>query len=116
MSPYDFERKSPRAIAIAGVYFLFNNRNKIVYVGRSVNIEKRVYQHFIQKKKKFTSYSFIQTAHAEYLEIQYIKEYSPLYNDTYCNSRNYTPVNLKNYLIRQKLTEENIISKRTRIL
>lgn len=69
---------------ISGVYFLIS-RNKIVYVGSSVNCYERIECHrrgMMNKNIKFDSY-FIESVDGDYfrvLEAKYIKEFRPKHN------------------------------------
>jgi hypothetical protein len=62
-----------------GVYFLIND-NRIVYVGRSVNIEARVGSH--HATKVFTHYAFVECpeSHMNALEGLYIEKFDPPLN------------------------------------
>ncbi len=35
-----------------GVYYFLNNKNEVVYVGKSINIKKRIMEHFVDKTEK----------------------------------------------------------------
>lgn len=37
---------------VAGVYYMYNQHNQIIYIGKSINIKKRVFQHFAAETKK----------------------------------------------------------------
>lgn len=37
---------------LCGVYYLFNDKNEIIYIGKSINIKKRLNQHFKSTDKK----------------------------------------------------------------
>lgn len=64
-----------------GVYFLIK-KDKIVYVGESIDVDKRIIQHIQEKKKSFDRFAFIECGN-EYiceLEAEYIAKLSPVYN------------------------------------
>jgi hypothetical protein len=68
---------------ICGIYGLFH-KNKLVYVGQSRHVYKRIKQHQRTKKIPFTHYSIFKTsckrAEMSIIESIYINYYSPLYN------------------------------------
>ena len=61
-----------------GIYLL-KKKNKVVYVGQSINIHRRVEQH---KDKEFDSYDFIECDKSllNCTEEFYILRYNPIYN------------------------------------
>ncbi len=73
-----------------GVYFLYNEKNELLYVGKSVNIHKRVNQHFtnpsskskaLQKLTEEVSYEKTGNELMALLkENEYIKKLQPKYN------------------------------------
>jgi len=72
-------------LAIRGIYFLYTN-NKIVYIGISTNIGKRLRAHIINKntdKKDITSIKVIRYQRGDdifILETQLIEYFKPFYN------------------------------------
>ena len=63
-----------------GVYFLFNNDN-LIYIGKSINIFRRLNDHI--KDKYFDNYSFIKCnteQEADKLELEMIIKYKPKLN------------------------------------
>lgn len=70
-----------RKAGIPGIYFLIDGL-RIVYVGQSMNIHARIYQHRIERKKQFTSYFLLPCQPEELtpLESLYIQRYRPKYN------------------------------------
>ena len=76
----------PLPVVLCGIYFLIEDR-AIVYVGKSVNILRRVYEHISIKeygasKKGFDSFSFVtvDAARLDDMEKHYISEFLPKYN------------------------------------
>lgn len=69
-----------KPIKIEGVYFLFD-KDEIIYIGKSVNIYKRIYAHKI-KGVCFDSFSFLKIEIEQLLtmERKYIKKYKPKNN------------------------------------
>lgn len=64
------------------VYFLFHN-HKIVYIGKTNNIQNRIYQHKMESIKTFTDFRCIRFPSDEEAiinEVEYIKHYLPKYN------------------------------------
>lgn len=61
------------------VYFLIQN-NKVVYVGKSENVEARIFSHI--KNKIFDSYSIFEVNHQDMniIEGANIMRYKPIYN------------------------------------
>lgn len=79
--PYNADRIKVKDLPICIVYFLWDN-GKIVYVGKSFNGIRRIYQHL--KSKKFDEFSYLE-CDKEYLtsiENFYIRRFCPKYNDT----------------------------------
>lgn len=65
---------------MSGIYFLLQN-GKVVYVGQSTNVEKRLIQHRCSDKE-FDSYRVMNCAHdlLLYYEKRWIKRFKPIYN------------------------------------
>jgi hypothetical protein len=61
-----------------GVYFLIL-KNKIIYVGSSINIDSSVNNH-LKKRIPFDSFSFIKSDDHQLLKIKYIIKFNPPYN------------------------------------
>lgn len=66
---------------ISGIYFLLR-RNKIVYIGRTINLINRIYQH---SEKNFDSIRIIKCNidRLEHYEIRLIRYFQPKYNQMY---------------------------------
>lgn len=66
---------------VNGVYFL-TNKGKIVYVGQSGDISKRIKQHIKEGIKIFDSFSFLKCGIREtsWQEARFINMYKPIYN------------------------------------
>jgi DNA polymerase-3 subunit epsilon len=76
----------------AGVYYFHNQKGKVIYVGKAINIKKRVISHFSGKQKSKQSQNFMREIHgvsfelcgneliALLLESYEIKKYWPAYN------------------------------------
>ena len=62
---------------ITGIYFLLR-KDKVVYVGKSINIIARVFKH----NYKFDSFSYIECAadDLDLYEVAYISKFKPRYN------------------------------------
>lgn len=99
------ESKLPKGISMemlqnlpesAGVYYLYNNYDKIVYIGKSINIQKRVMQHFSKITRKaeklaqmVASIDYVETGSelvAFLLESKEIKSHRPEVNKAQRNS------------------------------
>lgn len=67
--------------ALAGVYFLISN-SKIVYVGQSENVGKRLAEHRWDGVKVFDAFHVVECDRSLliYLERKYIQQFAPLYN------------------------------------
>lgn len=73
-----------------GVYFFYDNKDTLIYVGKSINIQKRVQQHFFGKDRKslkiqlFTKRIAYEVMGNELMALLYeselIKQHQPLYN------------------------------------
>lgn len=75
-------RKYPKKYKpICGVYFLFHNE-RLVYIGKSLNIQTRISNHITENVKLFTSFSFVKNSprNISALEEAYIEAYKPKYN------------------------------------
>jgi hypothetical protein len=77
-----------------GVYFLIQ-KNKIIYVGSSVDIYGRILSHDKMKKIPFDAFYFIEYDRSVFRakEIQYIIKLNPKYNST-IQSKNYSQLGL----------------------
>src|SRR5690554_5907900 len=74
----------------AGVYFFYDEHERLIYVGKSINIRKRVQQHFVGKDRKslkiqlFTKRIASEVMGSELIALLYesdlIKKYQPIYN------------------------------------
>ena len=72
---------------ILGVYFLYNKSNEILYIGKSVNVKKRVKQHIssgrIYMRSQIQKVGYIEM-HSEFeslmFESQLVKKFRPIYN------------------------------------
>lgn len=74
----------------AGVYFFYDEHERLIYVGKSINIRKRVQQHFTRKDRKsvkiqlFTKRIAFEVMGSELISLLYesdlIKKYQPIYN------------------------------------
>src|SRR5690554_2475500 len=73
----------------AGVYFFYDEHERLIYVGKSINIRKRVQQHFVGKDRKslkiqlFTKRIASEVMGSELIALLYesdlIKKYQPIY-------------------------------------
>ena len=75
-----FRKDHPSYRKIIGVYFLIKN-NKVVYVGQSTNIMRRIPEH---SEKVFDNFFYIEVPRLllNRVEYDYIKHYTPCYNGT----------------------------------
>ncbi|RLD75894.1 MAG: hypothetical protein DRJ10_14465 [Bacteroidetes bacterium] len=75
----------------AGIYYFFDKNNNLIYIGKSINIRKRILQHLsnsstkkaIEMRSKIIDISFEETGSeliALLLESDEIKKHKPLYN------------------------------------
>ena len=91
---------------ILGVYYFLDSSNNIIYIGKSINIKKRLDQHLKNGRKRLMS-SFINLKikklntelEALLLESQEIKKYKPIFNR---QLRRYK----KNYSIFKKINSD----------
>ncbi len=75
-----------------GVYYFYNNKHKIIYIGKAINLRKRVVSHFAHNDPDRKRQNFLRNVHkvtykqcateleAIVLESAEIKKYWPLYN------------------------------------
>lgn len=68
-------------VEVVGVYFLIKD-GKIVYIGQSTNIFKRLYEHKKDMQKQWDSYAYIECSAGELdiVESLYMFKYEPIYN------------------------------------
>lgn len=74
----------------AGVYFFYDDKEELIYIGKSINIKKRVQQHFAGKDRKslkiqlFTKKIACEPMGSELIALLYesdlIKKHQPIYN------------------------------------
>jgi len=74
---YDF-------LTIQGIYFLYN-KNKLVYIGSSTQLTKRIYSHYLGSKIEFDGFkvmAFPEKTMSEIRDVEYsyIYENLPIYN------------------------------------
>lgn len=82
---------------VAGVYFLYNKDNELVYIGQSKNIYTRILEHKFENKKKFESFihiKFDDTFTREIYEITFISIAKPKYNKLVVDDINKWALNL----------------------
>lgn len=88
LKPETFERIPPQ---ITGVYYFYNAKGEVIYVGKSKDIKKRMLQHFLSQGNKKTIRMLHEIADISYentgselvallLESSEIKNLKPLYN------------------------------------
>lgn len=77
---------------VAGVYYFHDAKGKVIYVGKAINIKKRIISHFSGKQQSIKSQQFMNAIHgvsfetcgsellALLLESAEIKKYWPIYN------------------------------------
>lgn len=75
---------------VCGVYYLYNDKSNIIYIGKSIDIRKRIIQHFKSTEKKeiklqhFTSSIIIEDTGNELIallrESELIKQHLPIFN------------------------------------
>ncbi len=67
---------------IKGVYFLINNTEQIVYIGKSKDCYNRIKTHKVNNGKLFTRYFIFDTGDADMglIETEYINKFKPFYN------------------------------------
>lgn len=74
------------ASAIAGIYFLLNDNNEVVYIGQSSNVISRIGHHCVDAEKhhKFVRVAAVAVPKSRLLEIEakYIAAYAPILNKT----------------------------------
>lgn len=98
-----------------GVYYCYNAKNEIIYIGKSVNIRKRIQQHFLSKEAKeiklqqLTEEIRFENTGSELIallrESEHIKKYKPLLNRALRRTSNfyalYTQLTTEGYLALQ---------------
>ncbi|GAH11005.1 unnamed protein product [marine sediment metagenome] len=69
---------------ICGIYFLFDYNNKLIYIGKSINIHNRIRRHEIKSINYYSIIEF-QECDLEKMEKYYIDKYNPKYNKHHKN-------------------------------
>lgn len=109
-----------------GVYLFKDNRRRVLYVGKAINLKNRVKNHFTDKNDDLRHQNLIsqvlsvdyQTVSSEIeallLEARLIKQYRPKYNSLLKDDKRYLYVGIskekypKIYLLRKPEIEENL--------
>lgn len=118
MSNLDFDKLEENLVELnvpilSGIYFLYY-RNKIVYIGKSINVYSRIRQHEEDNSKLFDNVKVIFTESIDKEEIYFIKKYNPFYNGTHNDNQldGFTYINdLINKEIYFKINNHRIIAK-----
>ncbi len=83
-NPHELMKFSPINLKkrYTGIYFLFQ-KNDIIYIGKSINIIRRMSQGI--NHPKYTHFSFIECSKTKLdpMEAYYIFKYAPKYNSNY---------------------------------
>ncbi len=93
----DIQEKIKSLPSICGVYLFKDKRGDILYIGKAVNLQKRVKDHFLKRDKKFFldklgEIEYVECSHeaqALLLEAALIKEYRPKYNVALRDDKSY---------------------------
>ncbi len=102
MSNFNFSEELKKMPQTPGVYLMHDNRDDIIYVGKAVNLKRRVSSYFRQSTKKSLKiqsmvsnvcrFEYILTdseLEALILECNLIKEYRPRYNTMLMDDKSY---------------------------
>ena len=107
-----FKKDSINKIESSTGVYLFKKKNKIIYIGKSVNIKARIKSHFenakkdIKERKIIENFDTIETIKTNYefnaliLESKLINQYKPLYNTRWRDDKSYLYIKItkdKNY-------------------
>lgn len=94
--------------SIIGIYFLWDV-DTIVYIGQSIDIDKRISEH--RKNKKFSHYSYIECSKKDLnkLESSYIKTYNPILNTLLIDKHSISPIENRNLNLNTAIIENNIL-------
>jgi len=67
-----------------GIYFLIKN-NEIIYIGKTIELVRRLGNHLSEKEKDFDSYFFMEFKEEELNAMEYffIRKYKPKYNSKF---------------------------------
>ena len=66
---------------ISGIYFLYNSKKDIIYIGKSINLGSRIIQSSKEKNAKFIKIFTVKNrADLHILELYYINTYKPIFN------------------------------------
>lgn len=93
---------------LLGVYYFLDAQDNIIYIGKSIDIKKRISQHLSKGRKRLINTFFklkVKKLHTELesllFESQEIKKYRPVFNRRLRRSKNYfsllTSINKKGY-------------------
>lgn len=73
----------------SGIYFLFNDKEEIVYIGKSGNVYTRILEHIVGEEKDFKRFNFVEIKNEtlyEILEVLLISITIPKYNKLIVNN------------------------------
>lgn len=120
------------APTVIGVYYMHRKNGKIIYVGKSTNIKKRLIQHFTDDNKKskkiqleVVSVSYEETGNdliAQLKESQEIKKLKPIFNQaqkttifqsqlySYMDDNGYVNLRIEKVPMEEEEEEKNIIT------
>ena len=95
INPHELQ-KSPVFQELFYIYFLFNEKDEIIYVGQTVNLYYRIHCH-LKKIKNIKKMAFFQTSkeEANNAEAYFIVKYKPVFNKNIPQNDVYT--SLKNF-------------------
>lgn len=64
-----------------GLYFLYNEKKELIYIGKSINLSSRAYSSYLERNAKYIKVMLTKTkADAHIFEPYCISIYAPLYN------------------------------------
>ena len=76
----------------SGIYFLFNE-DSLIYIGQAKNVHTRVEQHYAERSKEFTLFSWLLVPENDLNEVEasYIAAYAPPLNRSVPPNSRYKP-------------------------
>lgn len=93
------------------IYFLYRSE-ELVYIGKSISLFGRIFQHIMNKNKEFDSLRYLEVpdfVDLDKLEIEFIIKYRPIYNIQIKNKYERKLVSAQEKLTSRKLKEEQRI-------
>lgn len=103
----EFQQIAPTLPHQPGIYKYFDNKEKLIYVGKAKDLKKRISSYFVKKHDNYKTRKLVETIHhieftivdseqdAFFLENSLIKQFLPKFNITLKDDKSYPYIVLK---------------------